>query len=408
MYAACVCVFPHLYLFILCYAFFFLHPYLVAFGCVFVACSPIPRIDARNRLNRSCGRLLTMKDDENHWKISAQCVLIDPHLLVTAAHACFYHLTKPKPKSTRGTKKIQEEQKEQKEQRPIPYHLSALFILDDGKQLQLDVYPVRWSGSMDIAILYIPEPSPELQILPLASSTSPDPSPTIYLATYRQYFDSTDITKKRPLSRLPLIDKGHIMFTVDENTDIMSFPLYNCSYSSNSGDSGAAVLHLDEYQRIFRLIGINLGQEYLENGVDSVLRDLDADSTIPAKKVKPNTDVNESADEQQETSANSISQSTNSDIPQDQETKASTFSSESLIHAQTNPGSAYFIPLHSIFNRAKWSVEYILTNNPSSYADNSPPRISTSASSLGVRTKEQHSALRPLRLFPDSLSLYDE
>jgi hypothetical protein len=270
---------------------------------------------------------------------------------------------------------------------------------------------------MNVAILYCPGSYHELQSLPIASSTlSQEFMSSIYFATYRQNRDSHDIKKGGSLSRVPSIQSCTITEILNETRGIMSYCVGHSYYMTSAGDSGAAVLHFDGSHRVFHLLGIHLGHSHLPSYSESMLLHLDADSeaTPAVKRLKSDTAINvdeESATSEKQDISTTSSVSTNSDVrdSQSEESSDAAASFSHIDHAQTDAYSPYFIIAHSIVNRPKWDIDFILANNPMAYADNSPPRIQRSDPSV-IPTpshRTQHRTLHPVRLFLPP-SLYDE
>jgi hypothetical protein len=372
----------------------------------------LPSNDLVKNLNRSCGRILTSQDAGKDWTLSGQCVVIHQRLLATAAHVCFYY----------------------KDGKCLRYYLQALFVSDDGTKYSCDVHAVRWSGTMDVAILYIPD-SADLQsfvtTLPIFPHVSSDH--VLYPIHFVHYPPSADfraiqaVNPNSPIlwPRTPNIQPYSITHTPMESE-------YYCNslYVSNAGDSGAGVLYYDQSQRLFQLLGIHLGSEHRTSEETLVLTNIAADSAEPrVKKPKidrlidsgddPETSINSSetveesgTDEKQE-----ISTSTNS-VPSESKGDDNTLASMSAVHfGQTNMALPYFIPAHIIMERPKWAINDIINNNPSAYEhNNSPPRLPRSSSSAvsihpmetrSMKQQQRENGLLPLRPFP-SLSLYDE
>lgn len=405
-------------------------------------------IDQVKVLNRSCGRLFTFKDDnldkkegadkDEGWTLSGQCVVVDQRLLVTAAHVCFYYSAK--------------------QQKVIPYHLRALFILNNDSQLKLDVHPIRWSGTMDVAILFVRRcvdnlhNIDELPLVPLIPTLSPYLGCRICFATYHVVGDVEAIRKMQkahnkdekikesvsphvatsknsktksnrkatkivsadveaskksptlspisashvPWSRVPTYQDLYISQVLDQSTAIMSYTICYAYYNSNHGDSGAAILFFDHSQSVFRLLGIHLGAEHLSSNEQIVLNHIDEDSEEKplSKKLKSDTAIkshdetigNQTVEGSDTDNKPDISStSTNSDVsieaqPEDADADAGAPAYLSHIdHALANVARAYFIAAHSIFQRSKWQIDYILTHDPSAHEhsiiNNSPPRI---------------------------------
>ena len=370
-------------------------------------------------LNRSCGRLLTSKDGVEGWTLSGQCVVVDQRLLLTAAHVCFYH----------------------DNQQCRAYHLQAHFALTDGKELKFDVYPVRWSGTMDVAVLYIRDPPDDLRELKVLSGTvAPNFLMDSYFVHYPLHIDDETIKAARKAkSKFQWSCVPHIERSVITGCDKNVMPgsgtesrWYSC-YRSNSGDSGAAVLCYAAGHG-FQLLGIHLGAGYLPREATLVLNEIAADSVEAreVKRLKPNT-VQHSDETSEESGTgeygeNSISVTTNS-VASDSEGKEddnandANASKADIYHGQTNPSVPYFTASDSIFRRHKWDIASIL-NNPEDYEFTSPPRLprpeaSSSSSSSSASSGSthhmitrrgrlsQHNGQLPLRLFP-TLSLYDE
>ena len=451
-------------------------------------------IDQIKLLNRSCGRLFTFKDEKEDkkeaedqdegWTLSGQCVVVGQRLLVTAAHVCFYYSGK--------------------QQKIIPYHLRALFILNDDSQVKLDVYPIRWSGTMDVAVLSVrgcldkSHNINELRLNPLIPKLSPpDLGSRICFVTYNVASDveairkiqkvhnkeekikesmsphveasknsktkskrkatkpvSADVeasTKSRtlslispsqvPWSRVPSYqDMYNISQILDQSTAVMSYRICYAYYNSNRGDSGAGVLSFDVSEGVFHLLGIHLGAEHQSSKDQVVLNHMDEDSEekpLP-KKSKSDTHTNphdEPNDNQRVEGSDpdiqqDISTSTNSDISIEAQGGANVDADAApaylshIDHAQTNVARAYFIAAHSIFQRSKWQIDYILTHDSSTHEHNTPPRIPhpdasnlslssasfslSDAGSQSSRSKRvQHNGMQTSNTFP-LLFMYDE
>lgn len=349
--------------------------------------SMISFIKSRKDAWCSIGRLETKESEESTWSDDGQCIVIDDSLIMTAAHVCFYD----KNQSAREATKKSTIQKLKLEELPlklsndldldaeasiralaskhahqefpadyVPFSsFRAVFhepisspnidtSLSASKQWDFICELIRYSDSMDVAVLRVvsPSSSASIKLRPfetILSYSSLDVCLSVCLVAYRPGLPS------------PIQSQGNVEGINWEKKKTGSqgqFQIGLANYNKQDGYSGSAVLHWDASKNDFVLVGIHTGTEFKEYEEAMV------DDTI----------ANETSTYSSRSRSRSLSNSTLSDhsdsyIPSADNTPDFSHLKTGLAnrHAQTNSSWATFVGIDSILQREHWKLEHLRT-----------------------------------------------
>ena len=120
----------------------------------------------RESLSLHCSRLFTCAPPSDEWQLDGQVVcILDPRIFITAAHCCFY---------VPDSKEAEEQGNLKRKQKPLL--LSIYYRTKGGKNVLFPAQLIRYSASMDIAMLMIHHPSSPFSPIPLFNPSNNFPS----------------------------------------------------------------------------------------------------------------------------------------------------------------------------------------------------------------------------------------
>lgn len=333
----------------------------------------------------SIGRLETKESEESTWSDDGQCIVIDDSLIMTAAHVCFYDKNQSAREATKKSMIQQLKLKELSLKLPndldldaevsirtlaskhahqefpadyVPFSsFRAVFHepissptidkpLSDRKQWDFICELIRYSDSMDVAVLRVVSPS---------SSTSIKLRPFETILSY----SSLDVclpvclVAYRPGLPRPIQSQGNVEGVNWEKKKTGSqgqFQIGLADYNKQDGYSGSAVLHWDASKNDFVLVGIHTGTEFKEYEEATV------DDTVA-------NETSASSSRSRSLSASTFSDHSDSYIPSADNTPDFSHWKTGLAnrHAQTNSSWATFVGIDSILQREHWKLEYLRT-----------------------------------------------
>lgn len=243
--------------------------------------------------------------------------------------------------------------------------------------------PLRYSDSMDAAVLRIKAPLPGVRLVPLRLSPASEVQPRCSVAL---------ITFKSPLAYTPHEIPGNVLY-VEERTKKHGsgghFTIGETDYLVQGGFSGGAVVRLAA-DGVWELVGVHTGTDFTRYG-DTPVR---AEQSRKRKGVASSHPSNAAAAAASSGSASatprrsshsaSSSRATDGTVscdPSDTEEPVEVPAEESgdaLQHAQTHSARATFFVAECVLTREHWRIPYMLTlPAPPAGAlppDSSPPR----------------------------------
>jgi hypothetical protein len=318
-----------------------------------------------------CALLYTKKDiNDDYWSPDGQCVVVHSDYVLTAAHVLFYP---------------EEEQLETGRKRRF-YHQMAKFkatFFDpiEDKSYDVDLEPVRYSGTTDAALLRISR-----------SNFSPVSVP--YIA--ENIFHSDDVilvvySKDKPWQLHELSGRVASITKEQKTENKHSCLLAKATYHTQNGYSGGAVFHYNHKKYRWELYGFHVcadSLDYINNETKNTHQGTKKKRKLnPMNPVDPINDV----EEQQEPlrrlslSSNNSYNSHSSGSELGEEHQKVDFNA--IVHAQANSTLATFVVAHSVFENKNWNPAQLTHDDlpahsgPSS--DSSPPHpISSQSHSL--------------------------
>jgi len=373
-----------------------------------VAAAPPPFTRSRDYWRR-CGRIETKLQASDEWSSDGQCVVVHPQLLLTAAHVLFYETgddnSLPPAKAARAdaaaatassaaaassasestpATSARADPRHSSQYAPFPY-IRAVFVepkIVQGRVVGRTQYffeceapPIRYSDSMDAALLRIKVPHPTVSLLPFGRLTPAQevlPRCSVELVTF-----------KNPLAFTPHEIPGNVLY-VEERTKKHGsggqFTIGETDYLVQGGFSGGAVVRLAA-DGVWELVGVHTGTDFTRYG-DAAVR---AEQGRKRKGVAPvRSSASTTSRRHRSSRSASSSRATDGTVsydPSDEDGPTEVPAEESgdaLQHAQTHSARATFFVAECVLAREHWRIPYVLSFPPvaadSAVLDSSPPR----------------------------------
>jgi hypothetical protein len=349
---------------------------------IFLAIS-IPIFSNNSDYWRSCGIVETKKPEDRRWQQEGQCVVVNQKLLLTAAHVCFYEpilsdSAKPLNSSSSSSKKQHQKRRSVASlsssslspPKYVPYPQIRVVFQDPQRRKEkpsaYDCRVLRFSDSMDVAILHIINDNPVPSLLPFQIFTGP-----LTVRTTVIMFGLYDNSPCESEGKVDLIK------TLSRKSNHEEFRLANATYTKRKGLSGAAILH---YDGVWTLAGIHRGADFVrfDENTPQLLNSeqVTKKTKIEASKSAPHSPVDSTSSSSSSSSSSSHSRpyyspiSTRSTTRQTSSNKDSYNPSDSStpdlkeeesghanVHSHTNDSWSSFAVVESVLQCNGWSIK---------------------------------------------------
>jgi hypothetical protein len=325
------------------------------------------------------GQIATCKDlSKPDWQFDGQFAVLDPNLIITCAHVCFY--------SPPSNKRVKVENQpnhrlpfeglkaaffESKYEDPIERH-----IMTSTQIYSVECELVACSGSIDAAVLRLKSPS-TLPFQPepfsiLADSLLQPPLPITLVAVSQNSKDPPSfsfIQQPSTITKVSYPSKSH--------GSKRRFTQACSSYAPQKGYSGAPVVCWMENK--FHLAGIHTGTDFLRYNDSSSALPSSSSPSSSAPAPQRNSDSSNSVPSEGEEPPSLIQRKKNNNVEY-VITSVNEAVGSAIEHAQNNAPRATFFGAASLLKHPRWSLDALMRapqySGPTSSSTSSSPPLS--------------------------------